>query len=482
MGRPDPPDSGEESPAPRIVTPVYRRDPFRPRQKSVVVKTSDDVLVDLMMDGEYRDVSEVARLLSGGRWVDGVQGCLRRGYSFDRDGTRWRMRRRGVTEREQTLFELVEGVTADDLRGRLAAREEDLQVSSSPESSVPTTSGLEGGEPVDLEGTEPVMIGEPELPEGGARLFLSGGNDPLTLSLAECSATTAAILAKRSSGKTYFAMVLVEEILRSGSGMPVVVVDPMGVWAPGLRCMADGTPSPYQILTLGGPHGDFPLQSFQGRLAGEVVEQLRPHPVVLDLSDMEPAEQHEVMADFGERIFATDKRTPILYVVDEADEFIPQELTGSPHQKRSLKVWDRIVRRGRIKGLGTVLISQRAAVVNKNVLSQIDKLFLLCMVAPSDLDAVEDWLRHVVPVGQRSQCLGQLPSLQPGQAFYMAGGAAVAFRKFMVRRRDTYDSSRTPDSSDVGRELALSQVSPEVMEKVRGIIETFPNEEVSDGG
>jgi DNA helicase HerA-like ATPase len=241
--------------------------------------------------------------------------------------------------------------------------------------------------------------------------------------------------------------------------------------------MADGTPSPYQILTIGGPHGDFPLQSFQGRLAGEVVEQLRPHPVVLDLSDMEPAEQHEVVADFGERIFATDKRSPILYVVDEADEFIPQELTGSPHQKRSLKVWDRIVRRGRIKGLGTVLISQRAAVVNKNVLSQIDKLFLLCMVAPSDLDAVEDWLRHVVPVGQRSQCLGQLPSLQPGQAFYMAGGAAVAFRKFTVRRRGTYDSSRTPDSSDVGRQLALSQVSPEVLEKVRGIIETFPVEE-----
>jgi DNA helicase HerA-like ATPase len=309
---------------------------------------------------------------------------------------------------------------------------------------------------------------------GGVRLSLSEGTDPLTLSLAECSTMTAAVLAKKSSGKTYLSMVLVEEILKAGGGVPVVVVDPMGVWAPGLRCLADGTPSPYKVLTLGGPYGDLPLLSFQGAFAGEVVEQLRPHTVVLDLSDMEPEGQHELVADFGERIYATEKRSPILFVVDEADEFIPQELTGSPHQKRSLKVWDRIVRRGRIKGLGTVLISQRAAVVNKNVLSQIDKLFLLCMVAPSDLDAVESWLRHVVPVSQRSQCLGQLPSLQPGQAFYMAGGASAAFRKFAVKRRGTYDSSRTPEAGVEGVVLEPSRVSPEVLEAARRVMDSAP--------
>jgi DNA helicase HerA-like ATPase len=316
----------------------------------------------------------------------------------------------------------------------------------------------------------------PVVPVGGPRLSLSVGDDPLTLTVAECGTMTAAILAKKSSGKTYLGMVLVEEILKSGVGVPVVVLDPTGVWTPGLRSISDGTPSPYQVLTLGGSYGDLPLESYQGGAAAEVVEALRPHPVVLDLSDLAPPGQHEVVADFGERIFATRKRSPLLLVIDEADEFAPQVLGGSAHQKRSLEILDRIVRRGRIKGLGTVLISQRAAVVNKNVLSQIDKLFLLCMLAPSDLDSVEDWLRHVVPVGQRSQCLGQLPSLQPGQAFYMSGGAAPAFRRFDVRKRDTYDSSRTPESTDGQRVLELSRVSPEVLATARKIMESAPVE------
>jgi hypothetical protein len=458
-GRLSRPVTSEVEPAPRTSTPVYARDPTRSHRKPDVAKSVDDLLVDLMLDGRYREVSEVAGSLPRGRWTEALQGCIRRGYSFDRDGNRLRMRRRGVAEGRQTLFDVLEGVTVDSLQVRPILRK------TAPK--VPAASGA----PKKVESALSAIVDVSSGQVVGACLALSEGKDPLKLSVSECATMTAAILAKRSSGKTYLGMVFVEEFLKSGVGVPVVVVDPMGVWAPGLRCMADGTPSPYQVLTLGGPHGDLPLESFQGRAAAEVVEQLRPHPVVLDLSDLEPAGQHEVLADFGERIFATDKRSPILFVIDEADEFIPQELTGSPHQKRSLKVWDRIVRRGRIKGLGTILISQRAAVVNKNVLSQIDKLFLLCMVAPSDLDAVEDWLRHVVPVAQRSQCLGQLPSLQPGQAFYMSGGAAAAFRKFVVRRRGTYDSSRTPETSDKERVLELSQVSPEVLATARKILE-----------
>jgi hypothetical protein len=456
---------GGDSPAPRSSTPIYRYDPARTRRKVEVARGADDLLVDLMFDGEYREGSVVARHLPVGRWPEALAGCIRRGYSFDWDGTRLRMRRRGATESPQTPFDVLERVSLDELVRRPPPRGRVTVAPVVPKSPEREESG------------SPEIFDAPATSAAGARLSLSDGDDPLTLTVAECSTVTAAILAKKSSGKTYLGMVLVEEILRSGAGVPVVVVDPTGVWAPGLRCMADGTPSPYQVLTLGGPHGDLPLQSCQGRAAGEVVERLRPHPVVLDLSDMPPAGQHELVADFGERVFATDKRSPLLIVIDEADEFAPQVIGTSSHQKRSLEILDRIVRRGRIKGLGTVLITQRAAVVSKNVLSQIDKLFLLCMVAPSDLDAVEDWLRHVVPVGQRSQCLGQLPSLQPGQAFYMSGGAAHAFRKFTVRRRGTYDSSRTPEASGEERKIELSRVSPEVLATARKIMESLVAED-----
>ncbi len=450
--------SAESSSGRKKPTPIYRRDPTKGRVKREFKRQPDDILVDLMMDGRFHGVCEIVDGLPLGTFTLALEACLDRGYAFDRDGNRMRLRRRAATEKRQLLFDILDGLTTDDFAKPVVAKK-----------VIPS--------PVVDESAKGVVKDVGKIAESatvrksaGPELSLSAGDDPLKCSAAESVTMTSAILAKKSSGKTYLGMVIVEEILRSGIAAPVVVVDPMGVWAPGLRCMADGTPSPYQFLTLGGPHGDLPLRNDQGAQAAEVVERLRPHPVILDLSDMVPAEQHEVVADFGERLFATRHRSPLLLVVDEADEFAPQVLSASAHQKRSLEILDRIVRRGRIKGLGTVLISQRAAVVNKNVLSQIDRLFLLCMLAPSDLDAVESWLHHVVPVKQRSSCLGQLPTLPPGNAFYMRGGAEPAFRKFVVRRRDTYDSSCTPEGSERAKEISLSMVSAEVLEVARKIM------------
>lgn len=458
------PSSEEEAPdVPRVPTPVYRSDPLRSRRVRAVAKTADDQLAEYLFDGQFREARDVAARLPSGQWEEGVRGCLRRGYAFDRDGSRLRMRRRGAAETVQTFYEVVDGISASDLCPVVEVVEEAAE-ERRPEVEVEQGVGGGGG-----------AVDEVEVPVGGSevgpRVSLSVGDDPLELSLSECATMTAGILAKKSSGKTYLAMVVVEEILKSGAGVPVVVVDPTGVWSAGLRCMADGTPSPHSVLTLGGPRGDLPLASSQGREAAEVVERVSPHPVVLDLSELVPADQHRVVADFAEEIFSKHKRAPMLLVIDEADEFAPQTLGVSPHQRRSLENVDRIVRRGRIKGLGSVLITQRPAVISKNVLSQVDKLFLLCMVAPADLGAVEDWLQYsVTSAGQRQACLGQLPSMQPGSAFYLSSGAAAAFRKFQVRRRDTYDSSRTPDSSDVESAVELSRVSPEVLDAARAIV------------
>lgn len=65
----------------------------------------------------------------------------------------------------------------------------------------------------------------------------------------EAVTETFAILAKRGVGKTYTASVLVEEMLKAG--LPVVVVDPIGVWW-GLRASADGQSAglPIVVITL----------------------------------------------------------------------------------------------------------------------------------------------------------------------------------------------------------------------------------------
>ena len=125
---------------------------------------------------------------------------------------------------------------------------------------------------------------------------------------------------------------------------------------------------------------------------------------------------------------------------------------------------DRIVRRGRTKGLGVTLISQRPAVINKNVLSQIDSLFLLNMVAPGDLNAVDDWLKLRVKAEQRIECLGQLANLPPGVAFCTQSGGLAKFRKFTVRKRETFDSGRTPKPNEVMVTPVLAKVPADSVE------------------
>lgn len=70
------------------------------------------------------------------------------------------------------------------------------------------------------------------------------------------------ILAKRGAGKTYTALVLVEELL--GAGAQVVVADPVGVWW-GPRAAANGKDPGLPIVVMGGDHGDVPLEASAGR-------------------------------------------------------------------------------------------------------------------------------------------------------------------------------------------------------------------------
>ena len=98
-----------------------------------------------------------------------------------------------------------------------------------------------------------------------------------------------AILAETGAGKTYAALVLVEELLRTG--MQVVVIDPVGVcW--GLRASADGKKQGLPIVVMGGDHGDLPLEPTAGRTVAELLVDLRLS-VVLDLSEMSGGEQRQ---------------------------------------------------------------------------------------------------------------------------------------------------------------------------------------------
>lgn len=276
------------------------------------------------------------------------------------------------------------------------------------------------------------------------------GEDREPLSLPSEVVTQAiGILARRGAGKTHTATVLVEEVVRAG--LPVVILDPTGAWW-GLRSSADGNAPGLPVIILGGEHGDVPLERTAGKVIADLVID-HPGAFVLDLSGFESrAAEQTFAADFLERLYRgkATKRDALLVVVDEADNFAPQR--PGPEQTRTLGALEAIIRRGRIRGLGAVLISQRAAVINKNVLTQIEVLIALQTTGPQDIAAVKEWVLGHAEKDEAETFAKSLAGLGRGEAWVWSPSWLRILRKVQIRQRRTFDSSKTPEAGAVAVE------------------------------
>lgn len=274
----------------------------------------------------------------------------------------------------------------------------------------------------------------------------------------EAVTQTFAILAKRGAGKTFTALVMMEEMLKAG--LHVVIVDPVGVcW--GLRASADGKQPGLPIIVLGGDHGDVPLEASAGEIIADFVITER-QSVVLDLSLFRKGEQARFVTDFAERLYQRN-RDPLHVLLDEADAFAPQRPIKG--QERMLGAIEDIVRRGRARGLGVSLVTQRAAVLNKDVLTQVEVLVALRTIAPQDREAIDAWIRvHGTPE-QRAVLMASLPSLPIGTAWFWSPGWLDLFQQVHVRPRETFDSSATPKVGE--QRIAPKQLAPVDLTRLR---------------
>jgi hypothetical protein len=100
---------------------------------------------------------------------------------------------------------------------------------------------------------------------------------------------------------------------------------------------------------------------------------------------------------------------------------------------------------GRVKGLGLVIIGQRAAKINKDVLTQCHTLIVHQTNSPQDKKAVDDWIGEQYGKGPaRDQFLSELPRLKRGEAFIWSPTFEL-FERVQIRPRTTFDSSKTPE-------------------------------------
>lgn len=273
----------------------------------------------------------------------------------------------------------------------------------------------------------------------------------------EAVTQTFAILAKRGVGKTYTASVMAEEMLKAS--LHVVIVDPIGVWW-GLRSAANGKGAGLKIVIAGGDHADVPIDPSNGEVLADLVvnEKLS---VVIDLSLFRKGEQVKFMTDFAETLYRRN-RAALHLIVDEADAFAPQR--AMPGQQRMLGAMEDLVRRGRARGIGVTLITQRPAVLNKDVLTQVEVLVTLRMIAPQDRKAIDDWVNvHGTPE-QRDALMQSLPSLPIGTAWFWSPGWLDIFKRVEVRKRETLDSSSTPK---IGQKITDARMADVDLDKVR---------------
>jgi hypothetical protein len=419
-----------------------------------------DKLLDYMKSGDFFSAYKISRVpgLENGKWMAAIGELIDFGFKFARRGNLFTIRRRLFGDAPQDLMTLMAGVDATkdeaspmEPKGIPVVQADGVELSDDIDISV--TSEEQNDEPVGSRGS--FDVGQSSFAEIPEIDTISLGTDPkaCVMSASATLTSTMAVLAKKSSGKTYLAMSIVEEMLRLPRKMPFVVIDPTGVWW-GLLAMVDGTPSPYQVLVLGGEKG-LSISHTQGSLAADIVQKVWPIPVILDVSDMLPEDQHQFVSDFGSRLYSVSRKALHVFI-DEADEFAPQfpDSSASKYQKKCLGVIDRMVRRGRKRGIGVSLITQRPAVIHKNVLSQIDRMFLLLMGAPQDLDAVDSWMKGVASPSVRNDCLRALPTFAVGEAFCITmSSKTTPVSRFVVKKKETYDSSRTPDIDDDENEL-----------------------------
>lgn len=232
-----------------------------------------------------------------------------------------------------------------------------------------------------------------------------------------------ALLGITGSGKTNTAAVLIEELL--GHGLPMTIVDIEGEYW--------GLKQQYDLLIAGkSEHAELLIGSENAAQLAEVSVQ-RGISIILDLSDYTQEETYDFLVAYFKRLWeiASKNKSPYQIILEEAHEWVPQGMNTPLKQ-----LLTRIALRGRKRGLGIILMSQRSAKVEKDVLTQASLLFLHRVVHPIDMKVYKDLIP--LPGAQVEEMVG---GLQPGQAVVLSQHIPQVAQ---IRLRHTFHAGITP--------------------------------------
>ena len=226
------------------------------------------------------------------------------------------------------------------------------------------------------------------------------------------------LIAQSGAGKSWAVAVLCERLCKSGIGF--VIIDTEGEYF--------SLKEKFQLFWLGSDANcDANIENVNLK---ELMRKAIQNniPVIFDVSEIDAQKKVSELADALYEI-ESELRQPYLMIIEEADKFIPQS-------RDSIKKIEEISRRGRKRGLGMLVVTQRPSLVNKNVLSQCNGQIIGKLSIENDLRAVDLFF------GSRKE-LEELATLQPGE-FFIMGSLAKTKTKIKFGQRETKHKGLTP--------------------------------------
>jgi hypothetical protein len=228
------------------------------------------------------------------------------------------------------------------------------------------------------------------------------------------------VIGQSGSGKSYLVGVMVEELCKLG--LPFMVIDTEGEYA--------SIKSRYNAIWVSENNPSADIKS-SDNFAAVLSESIKYGiPIIYDLSDTIDKEASVQYALSELYSMEEGAKRPFLVVIEEADKFAPQVI----RQKRNMI--EEISVRGRKRGIGLLVATQRPANISKNVLAQCSYGFIGKLSIENDVQAIR------ILFSTQEQ-LDMLPRLQTG-SFLPFGVEGAVETVLKVKRREAVHSGSTP--------------------------------------
>ena len=167
---------------------------------------------------------------------------------------------------------------------------------------------------------------------------------------------------------------------------------------------------------------------------------------VIDTSDFSKGMRRHIVTIFVAELYRLNQKYGPRHVfLEEADEWIPQRLrSGDEWGSRCFGAVDDLVRKGGNFNLGTTLITQRSAVLSKDVLTQVNCLIVLRILHKLDKEAVKTWVESVATPDDKSiaKWYDSLRDLKNGEAWIWHPEEPKFFDRIQFRERETLHATR----------------------------------------